>query len=166
MNLDLDDLRQRLAALTPRERLLGLAGAALLGGYVFHLLAWQPVLDDNQQLQQSLLDKRETYRYLRQVAAQVVALGGDSNAGEPDAGSIAQAIEQSLRQHGLEPVVGPLLAEGERQFSVVVAGAHFDSLIGWLAALATEHGARVVGIELIRRGQQPGTVDGKLTLAF
>lgn len=161
-----DEFRQRLAALSARERWLALCALVLIGGYAAFDLIWQPLRDSGEQARQLLEAKQRDYRYLRQVAEQVAALGGEGNGRDQDARPAAETIAQSSRQLGLAQAVGPALAEGERQFSVTVAGADFDRLIVWLAALADKHGARIVGIELTRHLQQPGMVDGKLILAF
>lgn len=163
--LGLDEFRQRLAALSARERWLALGALVLIGGYAALEMIWQPLRDSGEQARQMLEAKQRDYLYLRQVAEQVAALGGEDDGRDQDAVPAVEAIAQSSRQLGLEQAVGPVIDEGEGQFSIAVAGADFDRLMVWLAALADKHGARIVGIALTRQ-QQPGLVDGKLTLAF
>jgi general secretion pathway protein M len=160
------ELKQRLAALSPRERNMAIFAVVFVVGYGGYQLFWQPLLDSNAQLQQTLQAKRESYQYLQQVAAQVTALGGDAVVAEVETQSPASIIEHSSSQLQLSEAIKQVRAESERQFAVTLEKASFDTLIVWLATLADKHGGRALQVELSMHDNQSGLVDGKLVLVF
>jgi len=160
------EIKQRLAAMSPRERAMAIFAAVFVLGYGIYLLVWQPLLDSNAQLQQSLQAKRENHQYLQQVAAQVAALGGEPAVAPEAAQSPARVIENSSAQLQLSEAIKQVRAESERQFVVTVEKANFDSLMLWLATLADKHGAKAEQVELNAHDKLPGLVDGKLVLLF
>jgi len=163
--LALDDIRQRLAALSPRERAMGLAGGALVVGYGIYLLAWQPLAESNSQLQQSLQSKRETYQYLQRIAAQA-ALSDNATTLAENPAAPADVIAASVEQMQLTQAIKQVQAQSEREVAVTMEQADFDHLIVWLAALADTHGANVLNVELKLHDGLPCMVDGKLVLGF
>lgn len=160
------ELKQRLAALSPRERNMAMFTVVFVVGYGIYLLLWQPLLDSNAQLQQTLQAKGESYQYLQQVAAQVTALGGDVAVTATETQPPASIIERSSNQLQLSEAIKQVRAESERQFVLTVEKANFDQLILWLATLAEKHGGRAMQVELSMHDNQPGLVDGKLVLVF
>lgn len=160
------EIKQRLTALSPRERGMAIFAVVFVVGYGAYLLLWQPLLASNAQLQQTLQVKRDSYQYLQQVAAQVTALGGDVAVAPTETQPPASIIERSSSQLQLSEAIKQVRAESERQFAVTLEKANFDSLILWLATLADKHGGRAVQVELSMHDNQPGLVDGKLVLVF
>lgn len=160
------DLKQRLMALSPRERNMAIFAVVFVLGYGIYLLVWQPLQDSNAQLQQALQAKRENYQYLQQVAAQVAALGGSAAVAPTETQPPISIIEHSSSQLQLSEAIKQVRAESERRFVVTVEQANFDRLMLWLATLAEKHGGRAEQVELNLHDNQPGLVDGKLVLVF
>lgn len=160
------DLKQRLTALSPRERGMAIFAVVVVVAYGGYQLIWQPLLDGNTQLQQTLQVKRDNFQYLQQVATQVTALGGEASVAPTETQPPASIIEHSSSQLQLSEAIKQVRAESERQFEVTVEKANFDTLILWLAALADKHGGRAVQVDLSMHEGRPGLVDGKLVLAF
>lgn len=159
------EIRQRLAAMSPRERAMAIGGVVFSVAYALYLLLWQPLQDSNAQLQQALQVKRDTYQYLQQVVAQVTALGGET-VNAPETEAPATIIETSSSQLQLKDSIKQVRAESERQFVVTLEKAPFDSVMLWLATLADKHAGRAVHVQLSAHTDQPGLVDGTLVLAF
>lgn len=161
------EIRQRLSLLSPRERIMAAGAGIVVLAYAGYLLLWQPLQQQQQQLQQSLKVKSETYQYLQQMAGRVTALGSVNapvEAVEP--GRLPSILKQSASQMQLDAALRQVTEQSPGQFEIVVEKASFDLLLQWLAALAEQHGARVSRLELTAADQHAGAVDGRLTLVF
>lgn len=158
------EIRQRLQALSSRERIMATGCTVVLLVYGLYMLLWQPLQDEQAQLQQAIKVKRETYQYLQQMAERVTGLGGSSPPVTVDPSQQEVILRQSAMQLGLAETIKQLRAGPANQFELTLEKTPFDSLIKWLAALADKHGAQVLQLRLGEAG--PGLVDGRLRLGF
>lgn len=145
-----------LDRLNPRERVIVLAGGAILAGLVAVVYVWQPLAADRAQ---------QTERIARYLA--VLEITRSAGRGVPLAEStlvndtpLAPRITRSAEAVGIP--LARLDPEGAR-LRVTVASAAFDELIRWIAALEAAEGVRAVSVEMARL-TQPGQVSMRLTL--
>lgn len=147
-------LRARFDALTPRERALVAAGAALLIGALVWTEAWRP-------LETARAEARAEIARLDEAMARARALGDDVAVVETGPSTPAPTVlaatapAMGLSIQRIEP-------EGART-RVVLDKAPFDALMRWFEALETEHALRVTALELDRL-PEPGYVAARATL--
>jgi len=148
-----------LAALSPRERRLLLAGAiAVAAILIFGMLI--PLDRSVAHAQQRLTKKRADLSWMQTVAPQIAVLPPASSAnGE----SLLVIVDRSARESGLANALSGSEPGGPGNLSVRLEKASFDSLVGWLARLAQQNGV-VVDSAIIEKSGAPGLVNANIVL--
>lgn len=155
--------RAALDKLAPRERLLVVTAAAVLGVLILYLAIWEPLVKAHQRRSEALADARALAQRIETAAALASSrrgAGGDRNA------NLLAVIDQSSRQ----PVLGKAPSRvqpdgsGDKSVKIWFEDVPFDNLLRWLGELQTRYEISVASAE-ISRGAAPGAVSAQLTLS-
>ena len=141
---------------TARERILIGAMALALGGYLLAVWAVQPLLASRSE---ALATIAQIDRALAQLAS-----SPESVAAQPAAISdqpVTTIVTETAVEFGMTIRRIETEAAGAR---LSIDDAAFDNVLRWIEGLETDHGLRVVAVEMDRR-PEPGMVSASLTVA-
>lgn len=150
-------LSERLAALSPRERIFLIAGAvAVVGTLIFGLIL--PLDRSVDQAQARISKKQADLIWMRQVAPELAGTAPPPAATE----SLLVIVERSARESGLSSSLAGTEPHGPGAINVRLEKASFDTLIAWLARLSQQNGIRVDNATIDIAG--PGIVNAAVSL--
>lgn len=146
--------------LTPRERRLVVLGGA--GALVLLVLAvLLPLNGSVSRAHDRLAQKQEDLAWMRSVAPELASAGP---AAAPASGqSLVIVVDRAAREAGLGGALVSSEPSGANGLRVRFENARFDLLVGLLARLAEQHGARVESATL-DGADSPGLVNAGLVL--
>jgi general secretion pathway protein M len=159
-------MRAWFDSLETRERMMVVAGSALLVLFLLYVLVWSPVHSGYDALRNTVEEQRTTAIWMQESAQTLATLKRSSGRG-PEEGlggkSLLSVADSTARAHGLGPALKRVEPEGSDSVRVWLDGASFDVLVKWLGALSTLHG---VGAEsaTVERSAATGRVNARLTL--
>ena len=149
-------LGRRYEALERRERVLLKAGGVLIGAVILWLAAIGPILDYRQGAVSRL--QREGASLAWMTANRPFAEARrDAGQGAPQAQ--LSTINRSAGEFDLP--LRRIQPDGDG-FVVHIESRPFAAVIGWMEALETDHGIRVVNASI--DADKPGRVNARLTL--
>lgn len=167
MNAVLEQVQTRVTAtleqLQPRERLIVIAGSAVLAVIVLYLAVWEPLVQAHQRRAAALEASRALATRIEAAAALVQGRQG----GAVDRGAaLLSVVDQSSRSGtlGKAPTRVQPEGSGERAVRVWFEDLPFDKALSWLAQLQTRYGIQVSSAE-IDAGSAPGLVNARFTLS-
>jgi general secretion pathway protein M len=159
----MNELRQWLGGLSPRERNLVYLASALLALALVYFAMVLPITSAAAKRAARVEQKTADLAWMRQVAPQVMAAaaagGGAAGSGE----SLVVLVDRTGRQAGLGSAIRDQSPSGEHGLRLRLEAAPFDVLITWLAVLQQQHGVSV-DAATIDAGSAPGLVNASLTL--
>jgi len=162
----MNDLKQRLyarfAALAPRDRIIALAGAALLIVLVFYLAVLLPLHKSIDTRAAGVARKQADLAWMRSVSGDLQALGALQPAGGATE-SLVVLIDRSAHESGLGDALTGQTPNGNSSIRVRLEGAGFDSLVQWLGKMQQQYGVAVESAAIDRTGK-PGVVNASLVL--
>ncbi|MDT4288356.1 type II secretion system protein M [Methylomonas sp. MO1] len=163
-----NDLAQRFAELTPRERVLALGGVLVVLMYGAYLLFYQPIAEQSRLLTLKIQAQQQIYTYLEQVGNEVAALRQQATVDAPALEGANQSpmavVDFSSQQLEIKPAIKHLSPEGEDKVSVWLEHLAFDRLMSWLAILETKHRLQVLQIDVEKPADADGIVNAKVLL--
>jgi general secretion pathway protein M len=158
-------MRAWFEGLDQRERLLVMAGSALLAVFLVIVLVWLPVRSGYNNLKASVAEQRDTAAWMQRSAQQLAELkrsGGTAAVGLGGR-SLLAVTDSTARAGGLGAELKRVEPEGRDSVRVWLDGAPFDVLVKWLTTLNSTHGILVDNATL-ERTESAGRVDARLTL--
>jgi general secretion pathway protein M len=158
-------MREWFEGLESRERLLVMAGAALLAVFLVIVLVWLPVRSGYNNLKASVAEQRDTAAWMQRSAQQLAGLKRSGGAAAAGLGgrSLLAVTDSTARAGGLGAELKRVEPEGRDSVRVWLDGASFDVLVKWLATLNSTHGILVDNATL-ERTESAGRVNARLTL--
>lgn len=158
-------MKDWLAGLEPRERMLVYAAAALIGLLLVYAVVIAPLYSRYDKLVDSVDQQRETVQWMQQNAVTIRRLkGAGPGAGQGLAGrSLLSVADSEARTATLGPALKRVEPEGKDAVRVWLDGASFDALVAWLEVMSSRYAADVDTISIERAGA-PGLVNARLTL--
>lgn len=158
-------MKDWLAGLEPRERILVYTAAAIAGVFLFYMIFIQPLYSKYDKLTDSVDQQRETVQWMQQNVATVRQLKGAAPAAGEGLGgrSLLSVTDSAARTARLGPALKRVEPEGSDAVRVWLDGASFDALVGWLDVMNRRYRANVDTITL-ERAEAPGLVNARLTL--
>jgi general secretion pathway protein M len=158
-------MKEWLAGLEPRERILVYAAAAVVGVILVYAVLIQPLYSKYDKLVDNVDQQRETVQWMQQNAVTIRQLKGKGPAaGQGLAGrSLLSVTDSEARTAGLGAALKRIEPEGSDAVRVWLDGASFDDLVGWLEVMSSRYGADVDTITL-ERAEAAGRVNARLTL--
>ena len=160
MKLSLDSLSlEALAALSPRERRMVLAGGALaLALLIFGVLL--PLDRGVAHAQQRVAKKHADLAWMQSVAPEIAA---SAPPPAPTGESLLVVVDRSARESGLASSLAGSEPGAPGSLSVRLEKAPFDALVAWLARLSQQNGVTVDSATIERAGG-PGLVNAAIVL--
>ena len=159
----MNQIRQWLDGLAPRERNLVYAAAVLLGIAVVYFAVVLPVTSAARHREARIVQKTGDLAWMRQVAPQVMAAAA-AGGGTASDESLVVLVDRTARESGIGSSIRDQTPAGQNGLQLRLEGAPFDLLMAWLANLQQQHGVRVDGA-IIGAANAPGLVNANLTLA-
>ncbi len=159
----MNQIRQWLDGLAPRERNLVYAAAALLGIAIVYFAIVLPVTSAARQREARIVQKTSDVAWMRQVAPQVMAAAA-AGSGMASDESLVVLVDRTARESGIGSSIRDQTPAGQNGLQLRLEGAPFDLLMAWLANLQQQHAVRVDGA-IIGATSAPGLVNANLTLA-
>jgi general secretion pathway protein M len=159
----MNELRQWLGGLAPRERNLVYLAAAVLGVALVYFAVVLPVTSAAANRAARVEQKTADLAWMRQVAPQVMAAaaaGGRASSNE----SLVVLVDRTGREAGLGNAIRDQSPSGEHGLRLRLESASFDDMVTWLVILQQQHGVRVDAATIDAAGA-PGLVNASLTLA-
>jgi general secretion pathway protein M len=158
-------MREWLEGLDSRERLLVMAGAALLVVFLVFVLVWLPVRSGYNNLKTSVAEQRDTAAWMQRSAQQLEEIRRSGGAAATGLGgrSLLAVTDSTARAGGLGAELKRVEPEGRDSVRVWLDGASFDVLVTWLATLNSTHGIQVDNATL-ERSETAGRVNARMTL--
>ena len=156
-------MKEWLAALAPRERLMLVLGAAAFLALLVYLLAWKPLAEEAERLSAANRSQRETLEWMRSAAQEVERLRRTQPTRPAAAsGSLLGLADRLARQSQVKDRIRRLQPEGQGVVRVEIEGSDFNRLIGWLGRLRKQ-GVETTSLSL-SRVEDTSRVDARLTL--
>ncbi len=167
LKLEKNDILQRLAELSPRERLLSAGGVIVILFYGLYLLIYAPVAAEKILLEQKINAQQQAYQHIKKISAEVVELRKNRQAtvNSMDAQSLMAVVDASSNQLEIKPAVKRIIPDGTDKVTLWLEKIAFDKLTYWLAVLETKHAITVNQISINREQSNTGTVNAKLLLS-
>lgn len=155
-------IRDWLMAREPRERVLVIAGAAVLFLSVFFLLVWEPIIDGRAQAEKRVAAKQALLLQIQQAGTQLMA--ARAGGGQPlTRGSLLTIVDRTMRDAGLANARKNLTPDGNNKVRLQFDDAPFNALVSWLSQLSNRHQIQVNNI-IVDRQSRAGAVDVRLIL--
>lgn len=145
-------MREWLAGLQARERLMVVGGAVLGVVIVFWGLVWTPLDSLTAELTDSVASKQQMAASLARARSMAPATGGP-RLDAPTRQSLVLLVDQTHRSYGLDGALVRNQPDGADGIRVTFQDAAFDGLIAWLGTLQSSYG---IGVE-------SATIDGART---
>lgn len=155
-------LRERYAALQPREQQILLIGAIVVVLVLAYLVIWEPAATARQQAAQSLADARDTavrIERLQVIAGQTVRKTTLIGANQ----SLLATVDQASKESSIGTPPSRLQPDGDTRVRIWFENVSFNAVVDWLHTLQTRYGIHVENAEFTRK-EKPGQVDVRLSL--
>jgi general secretion pathway protein M len=158
----MNEIRQWLGGLAPRERNLVYLAAALLCIAIVYFAIVLPITSAAKQRAARVEQKTADLAWMRQVAPQVMAAAA-AGGGTASSESLVVLVDRTGREAGLGNAIRDQSPDGDQGLRLQLQGASFDVLVAWLASLQQQYGVRVESA-MIGATSAPGLVNASLTL--
>jgi general secretion pathway protein M len=156
-------LKDRFNALQPRERVIVIAGAALVVLMVIYM-ALSPLYSAVNAQAKRVEQKEGDLAWLRSVAGEVSVLSANAPTHPgPSSESLVVLIDRAARECGLGASLTGQTPNGENGIRVRLEAAEFDKLMVCLGTLQQVHSVDVESASIDRTGK-PGLVNANLVL--
>mgnify|MGYP000091253581 CR=1 FL=1 len=151
------------AELQPRERMMVIAGAIVLGLLIFYAAVWDPLVSGARNKAVAVEEQRKLLQWMQKSAEEVKRLrpAGGAVAQLPAGQSLLGVIDQTSKSANLGGAVKRVKPEGDNKVSVWLEEASFDDTMLWLENLQRTYGVQVDTI-VIDRKNTPGKVDARI----
>jgi general secretion pathway protein M len=150
--------------LNPRERMIILVGAILIGLTAIYILALAPFYKSVATLSESVEERKADLAWMRSVAAEVEALSKNQPMiAAPTDESLVVLVDRTAREAGLSSALTGQTPNGESGIRVRLESAAFDMVMMWLANLELSH-AVAIESATFDRASSPGLVNINLVL--
>ena len=159
----IDQLRDWLAGLAPRERNLVYAAGGLAIIALLYFMLVLPVTTMAAKRAARVEQKAADLAWMRQVAPQVAAAAAAGAAAGGGGESLVVLVDRTGREAGLGSALRDQSPSGDQGLRLRLEAASFDVLVVWLATLQQQHGVKVEAAT-IDATATPGLVNASLTL--
>jgi general secretion pathway protein M len=151
-------MKEWLANLQPRERLIVVGGGIAAAIIALWLLVLSPLQSDAANLRGVVASKQRLLVDLGRVEGLQAA--GSSSDGAPQQ-TLVVLISNTAKEHGL--ALPRQRADGPDGINVTLQSVSFDALVDWLVALETTHSVHVESAN-ISSAREQGLVNGQVFL--
>lgn len=160
LRAQLDSLRERYAALQPREQQIVLVGAVVVLLALAYLAVWEPAVRARAGAEQALTDARDQAVRIQRLAATAPMRHATPAASGQ---SLLATVDQAAKRSALGVSPSRLQPDGDTRVRVWFDGVPFDAVVQWLHDLQQHDHVSVENADFSRK-DTPGKVDVQLTL--
>ncbi|MCB1728981.1 MAG: type II secretion system protein M [Halieaceae bacterium] len=154
-------MRDWFAGLNQREQLSVLVLAVALGLYLLYMLAWAPLADRREQLEQQNRGIATSLQRVDAMVSEIMRLRDEGGAGSSQR-NLTALVNQSTSRRGLE--VSRLQPNARGDIQVRLEGAAFDDLVAWLDEIENREGLLVTEVAITQAGA-PGRVNATIRIS-
>lgn len=154
-------LRERYAALQPREQQILLVGAVVVVLAIGYLAIWEPAVTARQHATLALADTRDTAVRIERLQASTGSHTQKTIVGTNQ--SLLATVDQASKASSIGTPPSRLQPDGDTRVRVWFENVPFNAMVEWLHTLQTRYGIRVENAEFTRK-DKPGQVDVRLSL--
>lgn len=167
MKLNKNDILQRLAALSPRERLLSVGVVVFIVFYGLYQLIIAPIAAEAILLDQKINAQQQVYQAIKKTSVEVAGLRKKQQniVKSVDGHSLMAVLDASSNELEIKPAIKRMIPEGDDKVTLWLENIAFDKLTNWLAVLETKHAITVDQISINREQTNKGVVTAKLLLS-
>jgi len=163
MNSLVTRVQKSLSGLNPRERLIVITGAVVLLVLGLYLFAWEPLIDKQESLSNSIRTQQELHSWMLQSAAKVRQLKGSGSHRRLNPGSMQSVINKTAKAALPGAVIKRVEKNRQQSVQVWIEQVAFDDMVKWLGNLQQKSGVRVESL-VSERIEQAGRVNVRLVL--
>jgi len=150
-----------LARYSARERLIVLIGIVVLAVLGVHALLIEPYQERVSSIEEALDQGRDDLQWMT-TAVQGLKISGAGQTAQSFNGSLANLIDQTVKQQQLNAFLAQMTPRGENEIRVRFKAVPFEKLIVFVAKL-NDQGLNVKDLR-INAGDNPAQVDSSLVL--
>ena len=166
LKLEKNDMRQRLAALSPRERYLAVGGLVAIVSYGLYGLIYTPIAEEKIVLSQKIIAQQQALLQIKKISVEVAALRLNKletviNEDQP---SLMAVVDTSSAEMDIKPAIKRMIPDGADKATLWLEKISFDKLTDWLSVLETKQGITVEQISINREQGNDGRVNAKLLI--
>jgi len=167
LKLNKNDILQRLAALSPRERLLSVGVVVFIVFYGLYQLIIAPIAAETILLDQKINAQQQVYQAIKKTSVEVAGLRKKQQniVKSVDGHSLMAVLDASSNELEIKPAIKRMIPEGDDKVTLWLENIAFDKLTNWLAVLETKHAITVDQISINREQTNKGAVTAKLLLS-
>lgn len=154
-------MRDWFDKLNQREQMSLLALALAMGLYLLYMLAWAPLDNKREQLQQQNSSIAGSLQQVDAMVSEILRLrdgGGASSARR----NLTALINKSTSRRGLQ--VSRLQPNSRGEIQVRLESVAFDEVLGWLHEIENQEGLLVSEVAITPAGS-PGRVNATVRIA-
>jgi general secretion pathway protein M len=160
----MQQLKDKLNSLKPRERIVVLGGAALVLLTAIYVLGLAPLYSAVNAQAKRVAQKEGDLAWMRSVSGEVAVLSAaNPTRPGPSNESLVVLIDRAARECGLSSSLTGQTPNGEHGIRVRLEAAEFDKLMVCLGTLQQVHSVDVESAT-IDRTAKPGLVNANLVL--
>jgi general secretion pathway protein M len=156
-------LKQKFMALKPRERVILLAGAALIVIVAVYTLALSPLYRSIDARAEHLSRKQVDLSWMHSVASELQSAGAAPAPIAASGESLVVLVDRTARESGLAEALTGQTPTGNGGIRVRFENASYDTLVRWMGQQVQQHGVHIDQATL-DRGEKPGLVNGSFVL--
>ncbi len=159
----LDNFRQTLNGLNPRERMIVIGGGIVLLLIAIYLLAWEPLIAKQASLNAAIESQKTIYQQMLKSANEVKKFKGTGRYKKINASAMQSIINRSAKSALPGAVIKRVEQNQQQAVQVWIDQVAFDDMIKWLGGLQQTKGVRIVSL-FSERTDKSGRVNVRLTL--
>ena len=156
-------MKNFLAGLGARERLLLIAGGGLLALILLYGLAWRPLTEHVGQLRATVTEQQALETWMQGAVDEVKRLRGTQGANRAERQSLLSLADRTARQSGIGPAVRRVEPEGTDKVRLQLEQAPFDDMMAWIESLVSQYHVHIDTVTVESR-DQPGVVNARIIL--
>ena len=160
----MDALRNWFEQLSPRERVMVGAAAALVLFAVVYLAGLRPLLISAERNAALVADQQELLDELTQLAARRGPQRGAATAAGGGDQSLVLVVDRTTREKGLGNFLKRNQPDGADAIRLRFEDAPFDNLLSWLVEMQATYGVGAISAN-IDTSRSPGRVNCNLVLS-
>ena len=150
--------------LQPRERLVLVAGTAIVLLLLVYLLIWGPINSEVTRLEKSVAEQQQLLVWMDSAAKEVERLRKSQSVATGRSGqSLLAVVDRTAKAQGLGQQLKRVQPDGERRVRIWLEDVSFDMLVKWLTQLSAKQALHPEGV-VIDRADNPGVVNARLVL--
>lgn len=150
-----------MARYSARERIIVLIAALVISGLAIHALIIEPYQNRLSSLSEEIKQAKSDLQWMASMVHSIPS-GGNNVSQQSFSGSLANLINQAVKQQNLNSFLAQMTPKGEEEIRVRFSAVPFELLIRFIAGM-NDQGLNVKDLR-INASDNPAQVDSNLVL--